>query len=159
MVALLDVNVLVALFDPVHAHHETAHEWLKQNRKSGWATCPLTENGLVRVLSNPAYPGRRTTVRDAIRRLAEFRQSGDHTFWPDSASLCDEILVRPAHLLGHRQLTDVYLLALAVTNGGRVATFDRSLPLAAVEGAKTDHVAHLAPPRPADQSGRQKNGK
>ena len=156
MVALLDVNVLVALFDAVHAHHEAAHEWFGRNRKSGWATCPLTENGMVRVLSNPAYPGRRTTVRDAIRRLADFRQSGDHTFWPDSASLCDEILFRPAHLLGHRQLTDVYLLALAVTNGGRVATFDRSMPLPAVDGAKADHVAYLAQPRPADKLGRQK---
>jgi predicted nucleic acid-binding protein len=63
----------------------------------------------------------------------------DHTFWPDSASLCDELLIRPAHLLGHQQLTDVYLLALAVTNGGRVATFDRSFPLAAVDGAGENH--------------------
>jgi predicted nucleic acid-binding protein len=69
VVTLLDVNVLVALFDPVHVHHEAAHKWFGQNRKSGWATCPLTENGMVRVLSNPAYPGRRTTVHDAIRRL------------------------------------------------------------------------------------------
>ena len=156
MVALLDVNVLVALFDPAHAHHEAAHAWLGRNRRSGWATCPLTENGLVRVLSNPAYPGRRTTVRDALRRLAEFRQSGEHTFWPDSASLCDERLIRPAHLLGHRQLTDVYLLALAVANGGQVATFDRSIPLAAVDGAKTDHLAYLTLPSATDKAGRPK---
>lgn len=143
MVALLDVNVLVALFDPVHAHHEAAHQWFGQNRESGWATCPLTENGLVRVLSNPAYPGRRTMVHDAIRRLIRFRESGEHTFWPDSASLCDKLLIRPDRLLGHKKLTDVYLLALAVRNGGRVATFDRSFPLAAVEGATTGHVVIL----------------
>ncbi len=146
MAALLDVNVLVALFDPVHAHHEAAHEWFGQNRKRGWATCPLTENGTVRVLSNPAYPGRRTTVRDAIRRLDDFLESGDHTFWPDSVSLCDENLIRPDHLLGHRQLTDVYLLALAVTNGGWLVTFDRNFPLAAVEGAEADHLVRLAQP-------------
>lgn len=143
MTALLDVNVLVALFDPVHTQHEAAHEWFGDHRSSGWATCPLTENGIVRVLSNPAYPGRRTTVRDAIRRLAIFRDSEDHSFWPDSASLCDELLIRPAHLLGHKQLTDVYLLALAVTNGGRVATFERSFPLDAVDGANAGHMTVL----------------
>jgi len=65
MIALLDVNVLVALFDPNHTLHEPAHRWFETERESGWATCPITENGLVRVLSNPKYPGRQTTVRDA----------------------------------------------------------------------------------------------
>src|SRR5215210_2919772 len=155
-VALLDVNVLVALFDPVHTHHEAAHQWFDPNRQSGWATCPITENGLVRVISSSSYPGRRTTVRDAIQRLTRFRKSSDHTFWPDSASLCDVLLIRPAPLVGHRQLTDVYLLALAVTRGGQLATFDRSIPLAAVDGAKTDHLAFLGEQRPAGRQGRQK---
>lgn len=148
MVALLDVNVLVALFDPAHAHHETAHRWFGPNRASGWATCPLTENGLVRVISNPSYPGRRTTVQDAIQRLTGFRESGDHTFWPDSASLCDRQRMRPAHLLGHRQLTDVYLLALAVEHEGQLATLDRSIPLAAVGGAQSHHLLILGEPLP-----------
>lgn len=156
MATLLDVNVLVALFDPVHAHHEAAHKWFNPNRESGWATCPLTENGLVRIISNPSYPGRRTTIQDAIQRLTRFRESGNHTFWSDSKSLCDPLLIRPAHLVGHGQLTDVYLLALAVTHGGQLATFDRSIPLAAVDGAKTSHLAFIGEQRPADRQGRQK---
>ncbi len=78
MIALLDVNVLVALFDPMHANHEAAHEWFADNRQLGWATCPLTENGVVRILSNPGYPGRMTTISDAITRLGSFRESGHH---------------------------------------------------------------------------------
>jgi hypothetical protein len=153
---LLDVNVLVALFDPAHAQHEPAHQWFGSNRQSGWATCPLTENGLVRMISNPGYPGRRTTVRDAIQRLALFRGSGDHSFWPDSATLCDGHLIYPARLQGHRQLTDAYLLALAVTHSGQLATFDRSIPIAAVNGAKIDHLALIGERRPADREGGRK---
>ena len=139
MAALLDVNVLVALFDPMHAHHEAAHEWFAENRQLGWATCPLTENGMVRILSNPNYPGRMTTIGDAIARLGTFRESGHHTLWPDSVSLCDEAF-HPAHVQGYRQLTDVYLLALAVKNDGRLATFDRGIPLSSVSGAGGDHM-------------------
>jgi uncharacterized protein len=87
MVALLDVNVLIALFDPAHVHHEAAHAWLEVNRKYGWATCALTENAFVRVLSNPAYPGRGTTVGDAVLRLQVFCSEQEHEFWPDSISL------------------------------------------------------------------------
>ncbi len=140
MVALLDVNVLVALFDPMHAHHEAAHDWFTENRRLGWATCPLTENGLVRILSNPGYPGRMTTISDAIERLGSFRGSGHHAFWPDSVSICDEAF-RPAHVQGYRQLTDVYLLALAVENDGRLATFDQGIPLSSVSGAGAEHLA------------------
>ena len=143
MVTLLDVNVLVALFDPAHVHHEVAHNWFDLSRKSGWATCPLTENGLVRVISNTSYPGRRTTIKDAVQRLTGFRGSGGHTFWPDSASLCDALLIRPAHLVGHRQLTDIYLLALAVSYGGQLATFDRGIPLVAVGGALPSHLVFV----------------
>ncbi len=74
------MNVLVALFDPAHIHHDAAHDWFGAHREDGWATCPLTENGFVRVLSNPAYPGRRTTVADAVDRLGRLARSGGHTF-------------------------------------------------------------------------------
>jgi hypothetical protein len=141
VIALLDVNVLVALFDPVHIHHDHAHEWFAENRASGWATCPITENGMVRVLSNPSYPGRWTTVKDAIERLELFRRSGGHTFWPDSVSLRDKALIRPVHLQGYRQVADVYLLALAVSNAGRLATFDKGIPLSAVTGANAESSA------------------
>lgn len=143
MVALLDVNVLIALFDPVHINHDAAHQWFEPNRRAGWATCPFTENGLVRVISNPSYPGRRTTIQDAIQRLKQFRGSGDHTFWPDSVTVCDERLIHTAQLAGHQQITDIYLLALAVSYGGRLATFDRRIPPAAVEGATFDQLAFV----------------
>jgi len=87
MVALLDVNVLIALFDPSHVHHEAAHRWFGKNRRSGWATCPLTENAFARVLSNPAYPGSRTTVQDAAARLGTFCSDRQHVFWNDSVSI------------------------------------------------------------------------
>ena len=83
-VALLDINVLVALFDPEHAHHEAAHEWFAANRATGWATCPLTENGFVRVLSNPAYAPMPERPPALLGRLRAFCESGEHTFWPDT---------------------------------------------------------------------------
>ncbi len=146
MIHLLDVNVLVALFDPAHVHHEAAHGWFEREREGGWATCPLTENGLVRVLSNPAYPGRRTTVADAADRLARFTASGWHTFWPDDVSLVRGGAVVVDSLAGHREITDAYLLALAVRNCGRVATFDRGLRIATVAGAMPEDLAVIGPP-------------
>lgn len=143
MSALLDVNVLVALFDPAHIHHDAAHTWFGAHRGEGWATCPLTENGFVRVLSNPAYPGRRTTVADAVDRLTRLAESGEHTFWADRISLLDDSIVERGRLSGHRQITDAYLLALTVSNDGRVVTFDQRFPLGAVPGAEADHVVVL----------------
>jgi toxin-antitoxin system PIN domain toxin len=143
VIALLDVNILVALFDPVHVHHELAHRWFGQERNGGWATCPLTENGFVRVLSNPTYPGRGTTPDDAIHRLSQFRQSGNHTFWPDMLSICESSIIRSSHIGSYQRLTDIYLLALAVENGGRLATFDRSIPFAAVTNADAGSLSVL----------------
>lgn len=137
--ALLDVNVLVALFDADHAHHESAHRWFGTHRSQGWATCPLTENGLVRILSNPSYHPSPLRPAEAIERLRAFRASGDHAFWPDDVSLSEAGLFKPG-LTGHRQVTDVYLLALAKRHAGCLATFDRSIPLAAVAGARSEHL-------------------
>jgi len=145
MIHLLDVNVLVALFDPNHIHHEAAHGWFASARGSGWATCPLTENGLVRVLSNPAYPGRRTTVADAVDRLRRFTQSGSHTRWPDDISLLDPAHVDAGHLAGHKEITDVYLLALAVQHDGALATFDTTMRISAAPGAEARHLKVLTP--------------
>jgi uncharacterized protein len=140
VIALLDVNVLVALFDPQHVQHEAAHAWFGAHREKGWASCPLTENGLVRVLSQPAYPGRRITPADAVEGLIAFRNSGRHTFWPDTVSVCDGSTFRFQHIAGHRQLTDVYLLALAVEHRGRLATFDRGIRPESVAGAGREHL-------------------
>ena len=144
MIALLDANVLVALFDPAHLHHEAAHSWFGRNRSRRWATCALTENALVRVLSNPAYPGRRTTVEDAALRLRTFCSDRQHVFWSDSLSVRDPGRFHWNRVQGHRQLTDVYLLALSVSNRGRLATFDSTISLNAVEGAAAQNLELLA---------------
>ena len=144
MIALLDVNVLVALFDPAHLHHEAAHVWFGPNRSRQWATCAITENALVRVLSNPAYPGRRTTVEDAAARLRTFCSVREHVFWASSISVRDPGRFHWNHIQGHRQLTDVYLLALSVSNRGRLATFDSTISLKAVEGAAVRNLELLA---------------
>lgn len=144
MVGLLDVNVLVALFDPAHVHHDAAHAWFAVNRKHRWATCALTENAFVRVLSNPAYPGSRTMVEDAAARLQTFCAQRDHVFWADTVSVRDRGRFRWRHVQGHRQLTDVYLLALSVSNRGRLATFDSTISLRAVDGAETSHLELIA---------------
>ncbi len=137
-VGLLDVNVLIALFDPDHVHHEIAHDWFADHRTSGWATCPLTENGFLRVLSNPARGGEIARLPDLVVRLRKFCASGHHQFWPDSISLRDERLFNASFARGHKQLTDVYLLGLAVNRGGRLVTFDSKIPLAAVKGARRE---------------------
>jgi uncharacterized protein len=130
-VALLDVSFLVALFDEDHIHHEAAHSWFAVHRVDGWATCPLTENGVVRILSNMAYSGVTESAGQVRDRLAAFCDSGNHAFWRDSISLRDVRFDLTA--VTHRQLTDFYLLALAVENEGHLATFDgriRHLPFA-----------------------------
>lgn len=142
MIALLDVNVLVALFDGAHVHHGLAHTWLSRHRSLGWATCPITQNGCVRVLSQPRYPGA-LTVGEITRRLRAATQQVDHTFWPDSVTLCDARRFRLDEVVTPKPLTDLYLLALAVENGGRLATFDRSIPLATVMGAQQKHLIML----------------
>jgi len=136
---LLDVNVLVALFDPHHIHHDAAHDWFADHREAGWATCPLTENGFVRVISHPSYGAAGERAATAVERLRTFCASGGHQFWRDAVSLRDELfdLSRAA---GAKQLTDIYLLALAVNRKGRLATFDRSIPLGAVRGASKDSL-------------------
>lgn len=143
-VHLLDVNVLVALFDPDHVHHEIAHDWFADHKVDGWATCPITENGFARVLANPAYNGTVTRLEQIVERLRLFRESGHHHFWHDSVSLADLATIRPSYMRGHRQVTDVYLLALAARMGGRLATFDRSIPVSAVVGATKNTIAAIA---------------
>ncbi|HEX6641091.1 MAG TPA: TA system VapC family ribonuclease toxin [Thermoanaerobaculia bacterium] len=139
-IALLDVNVLVALFDPDHVHHDAAHDWLSANRRHGWASCPLTENGLVRVLSNAAYSGSHETALAIRSRFDAFCASGNHSFWPDQLSIRDQGRFK-LEAVTHGQITDVYLLALAVQMGGRLATFDRRIPLTAVIGADQTRLA------------------
>ena len=139
MRALLDVNVLLALFDPDHVDHARARSWLRDNIRWGWASCPITENGFVRVLSQPRYPGS-TTPAAAISRLRRATDTEHHAFWPADRSVLDRGVVDSARLLGPRQVTDAYLLALAVERDGRLVTFDRRVPAMAVPGAGPGHL-------------------
>jgi toxin-antitoxin system PIN domain toxin len=128
--ALLDVNVPVALFDPDHAHHETAHDWFEDHRANGWSTCPFTENGVVRVLANPSYGAAVSRPAELVQRLQLFCASGHHVFWTHAVSLRDKQIFNPAFIAGHRHIGDVYLLGLAKKMGGRLAAFDRTIPSA-----------------------------
>ena len=128
MTSLLDVNVLVAIADPRHVNHEASHRWFAATGKPDWATCSITELGLIRVLSNPGYRAAPLTPGEAAERLAQFCSSGGHTFWPDDLpprSWLDDDL--GGRLRGHKQVTDFHLAALALRHGGRLVTFDGRL--------------------------------
>ena len=142
MRALLDLNALIAFLDAEHLHKPRIHQWWLQNRTYGWATCPLTQNGFVRVISQPNYSSP-ISIGRAFDHLQRNTETNDHVFWPDDISLLDEQLIDRFRILGPKQLTDIYLLALAVKHGGRLVTFDRAIPIAAVLGAKADHVVVL----------------
>jgi len=142
MRALLDVNVLIALLDADHSLHERATQWFAGHAKAGWASCPITQNGCVRVMSHPGYP-HPLPVREVIQRLAEASAGALHEFWPDDISLLDGRIADPARIHGPRQLTDLYLLALAVRHRGRFVTFDASVAMEAIRGAKKEHLLTL----------------
>lgn len=135
MIALLDVSILIALFDAGHVHHQAAHDWFAAQRPEGWATCPLTENAFVRVASSPLLfdPPKRPT--DAIAELTAFRSSGSHHFWPDTISISDQDVFAGQMIRGHKQVSDVYLLGLATRHRGAFATLDRPIHVGAVKGA------------------------
>ncbi|HEY5067708.1 MAG TPA: TA system VapC family ribonuclease toxin [Xanthobacteraceae bacterium] len=139
MRALFDVNLLIAVIDGGHEHHRKAHEWWSANISDGWATCPLTENGMVRVMSQSGYKTPISTTF-AVDLLAEQINKTDHVFWPDDLSLRDNEWIDPDRILGPSQITDAYLLALAVKHGGRLVTFDRGITLPAVHGAEPRHL-------------------
>lgn len=140
-VALLDVNLLVALFDPDHVHHELAHDWFADHEAGGWATCAVTENGFVRVLSNPSYGATVSRPAELINRLRQFCQTRHHVFWADVVSLRDKKIFNSLLIRGHRQVSDVYLLGLASKMGGCLATFDRNIPVGSVIGATRETLA------------------
>lgn len=142
MRSLLDVNVLLALLDADHVDHVRARQWLALERSHGWATCAITENGFVRVITQPRYPNP-ITVTAAIALLGRTAAGTDHEFWPADVSLLDGSVVEPTRVHGPRQVTDAYLFALAVAHGGRLVTFDRSIVGAAVPNARDEHLVVL----------------
>lgn len=140
--ALLDVNVLLALLDADHVDHVRARRWLAGGIGGGWASCAITQNGFVRIVSQPRYPSP-VPVATAVERLRRATRTDHHQFWECDLSPTDPAVFDPSHLHGPRQVTDAYLLALAVARGGRLVTFDRSVPLSAVAGAGPRHVVVL----------------
>jgi toxin-antitoxin system PIN domain toxin len=140
---LLDVNVLLAFFDAGHIHHDRARAWWRAHHATGWASCPLTQNGFVRIISRPGYP-RPIPLSTAVSALATQVERSDHEFWPDDVSIADDGILDRRHILGPNQITDICLLALAVQRGGRLVTFDRGVPLRAVRGAEARHLVAVA---------------
>ena len=133
---LLDVNVLIALVDSSHVHHDEAHAWFAQVGLAAWASCPMTENGLLRILGNPRYPNSPGGPAAAVGALAALCALPGHVFWPDNVSLLSSDRVDASRLLSHGQVTDSYLLALACGHQGKLATFDKRLVADAVQGGK-----------------------
>jgi uncharacterized protein len=137
---LLDVNVLIALVDSAHVQHDAAHDWFETVGCNAWATCPFTEAGLLRILSNSSYPNAVSTPFAAAMLLQKLQAHPGHVNWAANISMLDE-RITPARLLHSRQVTDTYLLALAQAHGGKLATFDRRLVTDAVKNGDQVLVA------------------
>jgi hypothetical protein len=137
--SLLDVNVLIALADRDHIFHAPAAAWFKANHRSGWATCPITENGCLRVMSNPGYTYQGLTAERVRSLLWELGRMEGHRFWPDSISLLEANRFELSGV-SPKQLTDLYLLGLAVKYDGRLVTFDRGIRWQAVTEFEPEHL-------------------
>ena len=135
---LLDTNVLIGLLWPSHAQHDRAVKWFVRHRSKGWATCPLTEAGFVRIVSNAAFSRDAVTPREAVGLLAANAAAKDHAFWPHEQPFAEAIAFAGARLVGHQQVTDAYLLGLALRRGGVLATLD-------------ERIAALTEPRSAER--------
>jgi hypothetical protein len=140
--ALLDINVLLALLDADHVDHRKAADWFRSEVSGGWASCAVTQLGFVRIMSQPSY-GTSVTTNEAIGRLADAVATEHHQFWPCDVALTDAAVVERGRVLGPRQVTDVYLLALAVAHGGRFVTMDRHVQLSAVPAASEQSLLVL----------------
>jgi len=137
--SLLDVNMLVALGDVEHPHHILVQTWMQANASAGWATCPITQNGFLRIAALPSNP-RAQKMLQSSQLLSAWIADPHHAFWPDDVSILNTQLFDHSRLLGHGQITDAYLLALAVKHGGRFVTLDRRVTLASVRGAQPEHL-------------------
>jgi len=142
MRALLDVNVLIALHDRDHVHHVRAAQWLEDHIQEGWASCAITQNGCLRIMGQSGYSSPQP-VQVLVEMLQHSTQTPFHAFWRDEISLLNSAQFLHGHIHSARQLTDLYLLALAVQNQGRLVTFDQRIPLSAVHGATPAHLVVL----------------
>ncbi len=141
MTYLLDVNVLIALVDPAHIGHDMVHNWFDRQGSRSWASCPVTENGLIRIISNPKYPNACLSPAEAVQLMMSLRALHGHEFWHDNLSFCATPDVDTERMTSHAQVTDTYLLALTVGRKAMLATLDRKLSTAAVKnGGRALHV-------------------
>lgn len=124
---LLDTNLLIALFWPSHEHHDLARRWFARQRAKGWVTCPMTQAGFVRIVSNPAFSRDAVQPREAIQVLSANIAAKDHMFWPDELPFHEAAAFAGVRLMGHQQVTDAYLLGLAIRRGGALATLDKRI--------------------------------
>lgn len=146
-VHLLDVNVLIALMDPAHEFHQAATSWFKNHRADGWATCPTTESGFIRLLSNPKYPNVTLSpaqAADLLVRLVEANQPTHH-WWPETISVRDAEVFDLTLLTGYNQITDTWLIAVAVTNRGALATCDLRLGPGGARAATAANITSIRP--------------
>ena len=142
MIALLDVNMLIALMDDRHLFHGRAQVWWRAEKRGGWASCPLTQNGFLRIVTQKKYSNP-SSMADALTTLARAVNDPHHHFWPDDVSLLDTTLIDHSRLLGPRHLIDVTLLALAVKHGGRLVTLDTGISVRAVRGGKAAQLVKI----------------
>ena len=144
MVSLLDVNMMIALAWPSHVHHRAAHAWFAKNASQGWATCPLTQCGFVRISSNAKIIPEAVTPRDALALLNEIVKQATHSFWEDDIGILDEH-IPSEYLVGHRQITDAYLLGLAIRHRSRLVTLDRGLSALLPKQSPHQSALHILP--------------
>lgn len=142
MRALLDVNVLIALHDSDHVHHTRAADWLDAHSAQGWASSPLTQNGCLRIMGQSAYSNPQP-LAVLVQMLQNSTATPWHALWPDDLSILDASAFRHAHMHSPKQLTDLYLLGLAVKHQGCLVSFYQRIPLSAVHGAKPEHLVVL----------------
>lgn len=121
---LLDANLLIALAWPQHVHHDAAHTWFSRTGRAGWASCPVTELAFIRISSNPKIIADAVTPREAVEMLKRIVAVDGHEFWADDLLPTEAAPFARAAFVGHRQVTDGYLLALVRHRSGRLATFD-----------------------------------
>ncbi len=142
---LLDLNVFIALAWPAHEHHVPARNWFLNRRRSKWATCPITQLGFVRLLSNPAFSPDALPVREALELLVKNVNESSHEFWPDVLSIPRALKPLMGQVEGYRQFTDAYLLSLAVRHQARLATLDRGLADFATRTKVASHIELVSP--------------
>lgn len=138
MTHLLDINVLIALADPLHSFHKVTKQWFHSQRGLSWATCPITENGFIRIVSQYAYQGNQLSPDSVRQTLDRMCSQPGHQFWPDDVSARET--AKLPHLPGPKNLTDLYLLALAVKHEGKFVSLDAGIDASLVPSGQNAFI-------------------